>query len=1309
MHGFCDDASSWGSLRNNAISYAQGKAPSLYSADTANYTVYYDGQSVKLWPSGIDLLTSTVTSAARFFSINFYDPSSIESQSGFSTINHERVAGVSILNKADELANVIQAITTLTHVKDVIIVAHSMGGLDARAYLEGLAASSLNICNSDYSSCSPGTTKYVQDINTLITLDTPHGGAVAANFLSWLGLSGDGDDDFEDCILDDTINRQELEENSTLAALLQINAQNLTAVTIHSIQSYTFPGLSKLYNDDGVVTDTEQSIVSSLQGFNTGQAQLRDITNGFASLPSNCTQPPLHVLTCVGIQQNTVDYIDAEIAGVLNGPPGIPTSITVSATLDSVEWLGTVNYKIQGPATLSGSVASAFYDVPVGAYTLAYTGGGPSSNVTIAPVTAVLGTDHDTATSNWNPTFTIAFTSSALNPPSVTTSDASGIAGDGATLTGTINPNGAATNFWFEWGTSNTLQSFSATPVQSASSGTVPVPASYLLSGLASNTLYYFRAAATSGGATIRGAITSFTTLATLARPTPLLPSNGQSGVPSSASFSWSSVPGAISYRLMVATNPSALPTDPTSAECGTDCILNVTPSGASYTAPDGILQGGATCYWQVHARSSLQYGAWSLVSSFTTSPATTNDFALQITPPSQSLPQSGSVGYNVGSTTTSGSSQSITFTVGNLPAGVTAFFTPASIASGGSSNLTVSASSSAALGTFTIVIVGTGTGASHSVQASLTVAASLGGPVVTVTPNILRFSDQTAGTISGSQTVMFMNTGGGQLIVNSISLAAGSDYLITQQPTLPLILNPLVPATMQVAFAPSIAGPRPGQILIWDNTPTSPQVVSLSGNGLTAPPTTGTIQVNGTLNGLALPAGYGFDFTLTGPATYTAGGAYTFTVTPGIYTLSFNGVPSYLTLSGITSSATQTVAAGGVITYTMNFTAPNDFYGPYFGTPVGGTLTQIVPAGSIATFSIGDPAPPNGNAPAPLTLQVFGNPGNENVSFSPQPMLSGGGGTLTIATNQGDPVGAYTLSLNATNSSGLSHSGENTTSLIITTPPSQPLQVVSEDSTGAQGNGASYVAPGAVSTDGRYTVFSSAATNLAATSVPEVFLRDTQAGTTALISISSGGVPADGSCGYASISANGRYVAFLSLADNLASGTIPGDQSIYVRDLQLGTTEREDVASDGTPGNGNSFQPQISADGRFVVFGSSSTNLVSGVSGIEIYLRDRSTGQVKLVSVGTDGSPANQPSTGPAISADGRYVAYFSSATNLVSQNTGGISEVYVYDTQAAKTVLASAAADGTAAGQFVVAGNSPPAMSADGRFISFVSNATN
>ncbi|MFZ1007509.1 MAG: hypothetical protein WAN65_11765, partial [Candidatus Sulfotelmatobacter sp.] len=1275
------------------------------------------------------LVPSAVTPDARFFSVAFYDPVG-------GNFDPEGVALVSNLNKANELANIIQAITEITHIKDVIVVAHSMGGLVTRAYLENLA--SPGACYNyqqlfdlppvgspayDNGICKPSATRYASNVADLITLDTPHGGSDLALGPPFNPFS---------CDLSNSTTKTELEPGSTFVQALNYNSVEIGGITasdidpavgIQAIQSYL---IDTLYVSTDMVLGEQTQSISNINPAKQ-RPNFTNVLNGVSyttpplSNTSACFKYPLiqffapllHIIPCVGTLPSTLSDLTFQID---SAPYGEVTDISVNATLDGNAWPGVVSYLLDAPDTIAGDYQqmgqtppAPIYDVPTGTYTLSYLGGGPNSNPpTISPSRQFLGTNLLTGINQWALNFVIAFSSIPPVLPAVATAGSNGIQGDGATLYGTAIPNGSSTMAWFDYGTSNTLASFESTSSQSVGAGTTAQAFNYALTGLSSNTTYYYRAATSNAAGTVRSnTILNFTTLSTLPQPTVLSPSSGATGVSTTPTLTWNAVPNAESYRLMGATNAAALPTDPTSATCGTGCVLNVTPTGTSYTPDAGTLAPNTLYYWQVHARSSLQYGAWSVVSNFTTSPATVNDFALQVTPSSQSLPQSGSVGYNVTSATTSGSAQSIAFSVGNLPSGVTAFFTPTSVESGGSSNLTISASSSATLGTYTIVIIGTGTSASHSVQTSLTVAPSLGGPVVTVTPTTLIFPDQTAGTIGNPQTVLFMNTGGGQLTVNSIALAAGSDYVITQQPTLPLILNPLVPATLQIAFAPSTTGSRPGQILISDSVPSSPQVVALSGNGLAAPPTNGTVQVNGTLNGIALPPGYGFSFTLAGPASYSAEAAYTFTVTPGTYVLSFVGQPSYLTLASITPSASQTVVAGGVITYTMNFTAPNDFYGPYFSQPVGGGWSpQFVPAGSVGTYYIGDPYPPNGNASTPLTLQASGNPSNEAVSFNPQPVYSGSSSTLTITTNQGDPIGAYTLSLNAINSSGLAHAGANTSALIVTAPPMQPLQLASENSNEVQGNAGSFIAPGAVSADGRYVVFGSSATNLGI-NTPGVFLRDTQGGTTTLVSVSSGGVPADNEAGYGSISANGDYVAFESFADNLGYGSTAG---VYVRNLQQGTTEREDVAADGTPGNGNGSQPAISLDGRFVAFASSSTNLVAGAPGnVQIYLRDRNTGQTKLVSIGTDGSPANQGGSSPALSADGRYIAYFSSSTNLVPQSTGGMTEVYVYDTQTAQTVLASSAADGTPAGQSVLSNYSPPAMSANGRFVSFVSNATN
>ena len=143
-----------------------------------------------------------------------------------------------------------------------------------------------------------------------------------------------------------------------------------------------------------------------------------------------------------------------------------------------------------------------------------------------------------------------------------------------------------------------------------------------------------------------------------------------------------------------------------------------------------------------------------------------------------------------------------------------------------------------------------------------------------------------------------------------------------------------------------------------------------------------------------------------------------------------------------------------------------------------------------------------------------------------------------------------------------------------------------------------------------------------------------------------------------ASISADGRYVAFISDASNLVPGDTNGVTDIFVYDRQTGTIERVSVAADGTQGNGGSCQPSISADGRYVAFSSYASNLVPGdTNGIsDVFVYDRQTDTIERVSVAADGTQGNSYSWQPAsISADGRYVAFSSFASNLVPGDTNG------------------------------------------------------
>ena len=247
-----------------------------------------------------------------------------------------------------------------------------------------------------------------------------------------------------------------------------------------------------------------------------------------------------------------------------------------------------------------------------------------------------------------------------------------------------------------------------------------------------------------------------------------------------------------------------------------------------------------------------------------------------------------------------------------------------------------------------------------------------------------------------------------------------------------------------------------------------------------------------------------------------------------------------------------------------------------------------------------------------------------------------------------------------------------------------------------------------AISADGRFVAFRSAATNL----VPgdtgfrsDIFVRDRQAGTTERVSVDGAEVEADESSFKASISGDGRFVAFESSATNLVAVDSNGSTDVFVRDRQLGATELVSVNSAEAQGSGS--DPSISADGRYVAFASSSTNLVTGDSNgkADIFVRDRQTGTTERVSVDSAEAQTNDGSNEPSISADGRFVAFTSVATNLVAGDTNTASDIFVRDRQTGVTTRVSV---NSAAGQ-ANGTNREPSVSADGRFVSFHSLATN
>ena len=147
------------------------------------------------------------------------------------------------------------------------------------------------------------------------------------------------------------------------------------------------------------------------------------------------------------------------------------------------------------------------------------------------------------------------------------------------------------------------------------------------------------------------------------------------------------------------------------------------------------------------------------------------------------------------------------------------------------------------------------------------------------------------------------------------------------------------------------------------------------------------------------------------------------------------------------------------------------------------------------------------------------------------------------------------------------------------------------------------------------------------------------------------------------SLSSDGRYVAFHSSTSNLVAGDTNGVADIFVHDRRMGKTSRVSTASDGTEGNNNSYDPSISSDGRYVAFYSYAANLVAGdTNGVaDIFVHDRLTGETARVSTASDGTEGNNDSYDPSISSDGRYVAFESWATNLVAGDTNGRRDIFV------------------------------------------------
>lgn len=238
------------------------------------------------------------------------------------------------------------------------------------------------------------------------------------------------------------------------------------------------------------------------------------------------------------------------------------------------------------------------------------------------------------------------------------------------------------------------------------------------------------------------------------------------------------------------------------------------------------------------------------------------------------------------------------------------------------------------------------------------------------------------------------------------------------------------------------------------------------------------------------------------------------------------------------------------------------------------------------------------------------------------------------------------------------------------------------------------------ISGDGRYVVFSA--------NLNDVYMHDRQTNQTSLIPKSPDGMPPNARSRNPVISANGRIVAFESLATNLAPGDPNTNFDIYVRDYQTDQISLLPLIGPEAVGQQYELNSSLSADGRYVAFMTNYEKVVSNdANGLwDAFVHDRQTGQSRLVSVASDGTQSNGHSQDPSISADGRYVAFWSSALNLDSLSPlSSRFDVYVHDRGTGETRRISITASGTLGNGFAW----HPAISGNGRYVAYESSSTN
>ena len=324
------------------------------------------------------------------------------------------------------------------------------------------------------------------------------------------------------------------------------------------------------------------------------------------------------------------------------------------------------------------------------------------------------------------------------------------------------------------------------------------------------------------------------------------------------------------------------------------------------------------------------------------------------------------------------------------------------------------------------------------------------------------------------------------------------------------------------------------------------------------------------------------------------------------------------------------------------------------------------------------------------VSVNASGQQGN---GFSYVPSLSANGRYVTFESDSDNLVTG-------------DHNG--TSDIFMFDTQTQLTTLVSVNPNNTQGNNASY-SP-SISDDGRFIAFQSLATNLVAGDTnlsTDVFVHDNLTADTFRVSVSSNKTQGNMGSFAPSISANGRIIGFESNASNLVANDTNGKRDVFVYDKTAKTTVRVSINDTKKQGNDHSYEPSLSGGGRYIAFYSLANNLVSSDhnGGFDVFVHDRDTKLTRRVSVNTNGTQGNNWSEEPSISDDGRFVAFYSFANNLTQSDNNHDSDIFVRDRSVAKTYLTSVSSNNTQGNKY----NYDPSIDADGRYVAFFSTSTN